>query len=45
VPDDPIIAIAKVPPGVAVQLPTEVTERLGLRPWTRLIAVTNGDVF
>ena len=42
-PDDPIIAVAKVLPKGAVQLPPEVRERLGLRPGTKLIAVTAGD--
>ena len=42
-PDDPIIAVAKVLPKGAVQLPPEVIERLELRPGTKLIAVTAGD--
>ena len=42
-PDDPIIAVFKVLPEGAVQLPLEVRERLGLRPRRKLIAVTAGD--
>jgi len=41
--DDPIIAIAKVLRRGAVQLPPEVRERLGLKPGTKLIAVTAED--
>jgi len=41
--DDPIIAVVKVLPRGAVQLPQEVMERLGLKPGTRLIAVTAED--
>ena len=41
--DDPIIAVVKVLPKGAVQLPPEVRERLGLRPGTKLIAVTAED--
>ena len=43
VPDDPIIAVAKVLPKGAVQLPPEVRERLGLKPGTKLILVTAED--
>ena len=42
-PDDPIIIVVKVLPKGAVQLPPEIRERLGLRPGTRLIAVTAED--
>jgi AbrB family looped-hinge helix DNA binding protein len=42
-PDDPIIAVAKVPPRGAVQLPPEVMERLGLKPGTKLILATAED--
>ena len=42
-PDNPIIAVAKVLPGGAVQLTPEVIERLGLKPGTKLIAVTAED--
>jgi bifunctional DNA-binding transcriptional regulator/antitoxin component of YhaV-PrlF toxin-antitoxin module len=42
-PDDPIIAVAKVLPRGAVQLPPEVVERLGLKPGTKLILATAGD--
>jgi len=41
--DDPIIAVAKVLPRGAVQLPPEVRERLGLKPGTRLIVATADD--
>jgi AbrB family looped-hinge helix DNA binding protein len=43
VPDDPIIAVAKVLPKGAVQLPPDVRERLGLRPGTKLIALCAED--
>jgi len=42
-PDDPIVAVVKVLPKGAVQLPPEVRERLGLKPGTKLIAVTAED--
>ena len=42
-PGDPIIAVAKVLPKGAVQLPPEVRERLGLKPGTKLIVVTAED--
>jgi bifunctional DNA-binding transcriptional regulator/antitoxin component of YhaV-PrlF toxin-antitoxin module len=42
-PEDPIIAVAKVLPRGAVQLPPEVMERLSLKPGTKLIAVTAED--
>jgi len=42
-PDDPILAVVKVLPKGAVQLPPEVRERLRLKPGTKLIAVTAGD--
>ena len=42
-PDDPIIAITKVLPRGAVQLPPEVRERLGLKPGTKLIVATAED--
>ena len=35
-PGDPIIAVVKVLPKGAVQLPPEVMERLGLKPGTKL---------
>lgn len=43
VPDDPVIAVAKVLPKGAVQLPPEVRQRLGLKPGTKLILATAGD--
>jgi bifunctional DNA-binding transcriptional regulator/antitoxin component of YhaV-PrlF toxin-antitoxin module len=43
VPDEPIIAVVKVLPKGAVQLPPEVIDRLRLKPGTRLIAVTAED--
>ena len=42
-PDDPIVAVAKVLPKGAVQLPPEVMERLGLKPGTKLIVATAED--
>jgi AbrB family looped-hinge helix DNA binding protein len=42
-PDNPIIAITKVLPRGAVQLPPEVRERLGLKPGMKLIMVTAED--
>lgn len=42
-PDDPIIAVAKVLPRGAVQLPPEVMERLALKPGTKLILATAED--
>jgi len=42
-PDDPIIAVAKVLPKGAVQLPPEVMERLRLKPGTKLIVAATGD--
>ena len=39
-PKDPIIAVVKVLPRGAVQLPLEVRERLGLKPGTKLILAT-----
>jgi bifunctional DNA-binding transcriptional regulator/antitoxin component of YhaV-PrlF toxin-antitoxin module len=42
-PDDPIVAVAKVLPRGAVQLPSEVMKRLGLKPGTRLIAMAVED--
>jgi len=43
VPDDPIIAVVKVLPKGAVQLPLEVRERLGLKPGTKLIVAATED--
>jgi AbrB family looped-hinge helix DNA binding protein len=42
-PDNPIIAITKVLPRGAVQLPLEVRERLGLKPGMKLILATGED--
>ncbi len=42
-PDEPIVTVVKVLPKGAVQLPPEVRERLGLKPGTRLIALTAED--
>jgi AbrB family looped-hinge helix DNA binding protein len=42
-PDDPIIAITKVLPRGAVQLPPAIMERLGLKPGTKLILATSED--
>ncbi len=42
-PDDPIIAVVKVLPKGAVQLPQEVRERLGLKAGTELVVATAGD--
>jgi len=42
-PEDPILAVAKVLPRGTVQLPPEVMERLGLRPGTKLIVATAED--
>jgi AbrB family looped-hinge helix DNA binding protein len=39
-PDDPIIAVVKVLPKGAVQLPPDVVERLGLKPGTKLVLAT-----
>jgi bifunctional DNA-binding transcriptional regulator/antitoxin component of YhaV-PrlF toxin-antitoxin module len=38
-----IVAVAKVLPRGAVQLPPEVVERLGLKPGTKLILATAED--
>jgi AbrB family looped-hinge helix DNA binding protein len=43
VPDDPIIAVVKVLPRGAVQLPSDVVERLGLKPGTKLVLATAED--
>jgi AbrB family looped-hinge helix DNA binding protein len=42
-PDDPIIAVVKVLPKGAVELPLNVRERLGLKPGTKLIVATADD--
>ena len=42
-PDDPIVAVVKVLPKGAVQLPPEVRERLGLKPGMKLIMITVDD--
>jgi AbrB family looped-hinge helix DNA binding protein len=42
-PDDSIIAVVKMLPRGAVQLPPEVRERLGLKPGTKLIVATAED--
>jgi AbrB family looped-hinge helix DNA binding protein len=42
-PEDPIIAITKVLPRGAVQLPPEVRKRLGLKPGTKLVHATADD--
>lgn len=42
-PDDSIIAVVKMLPRGAVQLPPEVRERLGLKPGRKLIVATAED--
>jgi AbrB family looped-hinge helix DNA binding protein len=42
-PDHPIIAIVKVLPRGAVQLPREVREKLDLTPGTKMIVIATED--